>query len=110
MCVCEQWLELVLGWLSKVFVSEVHADCLAPAPSAPSPSCVQAARSVSPVLKQWRCHMHKFFCRIYVNMRIEELFSIIRGVIENSVYSCCGEVEMFDFCPCKYVYMHKFIK
>lgn len=23
--------------------------------------------------------MHQFFCRIYVNMRIEELFSIIRG-------------------------------
>lgn len=26
--------------------------------------------------------MHQFFCRIYVNMRIEELFSIIRGAGE----------------------------
>lgn len=83
---CEQWLELVLGWLSKVFASEVHTDGLAPAPSASSPSSVQAAQSASPVLKQWRCHMHQFFCRIYVNMRIEELFSIIRGAIEKSAY------------------------
>lgn len=61
-CFCEQWLELVLGWLSKVFTSEAAG----------------AGRSGA-VLKQWRCHMHQFFCRIYVNMRIEELFSIIRG-------------------------------
>ena len=27
--------------------------------------------------------MHQFFCRIYVNMRIEELFSIIRGEFLN---------------------------
>jgi len=31
------------------------------------------------LLQRWHCHMHQFFCRIYVNMRIEELFSIIRG-------------------------------
>ncbi|MGH0182269.1 UNVERIFIED_CONTAM: hypothetical protein FKN15_008867 [Acipenser sinensis] len=29
-------------------------------------------------LKRWRCHMHSFFYLIYVSMRIEELFSIIR--------------------------------
>uniref|UniRef100_A0A8C8D2X4 Anaphase-promoting complex subunit 2 n=1 Tax=Oncorhynchus tshawytscha TaxID=74940 RepID=A0A8C8D2X4_ONCTS len=35
------------------------------------------------VLQRWRCHMHQFFCRIYVNMRIEELFSIIRDFPES---------------------------
>lgn len=87
MCVCEQWLELVLGWLSKVFASEADRDGLVPAPGAPgAPSApgaprVQAGQPASSVLKQWRCHMHQFFCRIYVNMRIEELFSIIRGEV-----------------------------
>ncbi|XP_010771766.1 anaphase-promoting complex subunit 2-like, partial [Notothenia coriiceps] len=86
----QTWLELVLGWLSKVFASEAEKDGLVPAPGAPSTPSVpsthslQAGQPGSSVLKQWRCHMHQFFCRIYVNMRIEELFSIIRGETENS--------------------------
>lgn len=83
---CEQWLELVLGWLSKVFASEAGEDGPVPVPSAPidpSFNSLQAGQPASPVLKQWRCHMHQFFCRIYVNMRIEELFSIIRGQRES---------------------------
>lgn len=72
----EQWLELVLGWLSKVFASEADGDGTVSAPSVPS---LQEGQPANSVLKQWRCHMHQFFCRIYVNMRIEELFSIIRG-------------------------------
>ncbi|KAJ0058438.1 hypothetical protein NL108_014632, partial [Boleophthalmus pectinirostris] len=45
------------------------------------------------VLKQWRCHMHQFFCRIYVNMRIEELFSIIRDFPESK-----PAIEDLKFC------------
>lgn len=90
--VCEQWLELVLGWLSKVFTSKVHTDGSVPSPSAPS---VQASQSASSILKQWRCHMHQFFCRIYVNMRIEELFSIIRGARKKSAYFISKYPSMF---------------
>ncbi|KAK2832959.1 hypothetical protein Q5P01_016848 [Channa striata] len=92
----QEWLELVLGWLSKVFASEVHTDnlILAPsAPSAPSPPSIQVGQSGSSVLKQWRCHMHQFFCRIYVNMRIEELFSIIRDFPESK-----AAIEDLKFC------------
>uniref|UniRef100_A0AAQ5YV39 Anaphase-promoting complex subunit 2 n=1 Tax=Amphiprion ocellaris TaxID=80972 RepID=A0AAQ5YV39_AMPOC len=42
---------------------------------------------------QWRCHMHQFFCRIYVNMRIEELFSIIRDFPESK-----AAIEDLKFC------------
>lgn len=81
---CEQWLELVLGWLSKVFASEADGDVSALGfPSIPS---VQDGQPANSVLKQWRCHMHQFFCRIYVNMRIEELFSIIRGQLESALF------------------------
>lgn len=86
----QEWLELVLGWLSKVFASEADRDGLVPAPSAPS---IQAGQSGSSVLKQWRCHMHQFFCRIYVNMRIEELFSIIRDFPESK-----AAIEDLKFC------------
>lgn len=78
----EQWLELVLGWLSKVFASEADGDAPVSAlafPSIHSIPSVPDGQPANSVLKQWRCHMHQFFCRIYVNMRIEELFSIIRG-------------------------------
>lgn len=75
----EQWLELVLGWLSKVFASEAGGDGPEPSPISPSAPSAASLQPTSPILKQWRCHMHQFFCRIYVNMRIEELFSIIRG-------------------------------
>ncbi|XP_060882494.1 anaphase-promoting complex subunit 2 [Labrus mixtus] len=99
----QEWLELVLGWLSKVFVSEADGDGLtstptAPttpttAPSVPSAPSVQAGQSGSSILKQWRCHMHQFFCRIYVNMRIEELFSIIRDFPESK-----AAIEDLKFC------------
>uniref|UniRef100_A0AAQ5Y6I6 Anaphase-promoting complex subunit 2 n=1 Tax=Amphiprion ocellaris TaxID=80972 RepID=A0AAQ5Y6I6_AMPOC len=67
----QEWLELVLGWLRKVFASEAEGDGLVP----------------------WRCHMHQFFCRIYVNMRIEELFSIIRDFPESK-----AAIEDLKFC------------
>lgn len=56
-----QWLEKVNGWLSKVFLSQTQS------------------LEGDATLKRWRCHMHSFFYLIYVSMRIEELFSIIRG-------------------------------
>ncbi|KAI3359966.1 hypothetical protein L3Q82_013850, partial [Scortum barcoo] len=82
----QEWLELVLGWLSKVFATEADRDGPASAPGAPE-------RPTSSVLKQWRCHMHQFFCRIYVNMRIEELFSIIRDFPESK-----AAIEDLKFC------------
>ncbi|XP_023256898.1 anaphase-promoting complex subunit 2 [Seriola lalandi dorsalis] len=95
----QEWLELVLGWLSKVFASEADTEGPVPAPSIPSvpstPSApsIQAGQPTSPILKQWRCHMHQFFCRIYVNMRIEELFSIIRDFPESK-----AAIEDLKFC------------
>uniref|UniRef100_A0A3Q2ZNH6 Anaphase-promoting complex subunit 2 n=1 Tax=Kryptolebias marmoratus TaxID=37003 RepID=A0A3Q2ZNH6_KRYMA len=73
----QEWLELVLGWLSKVFSSEGGG----------------VAPILASVMKQWRCHMHHFFCRIYVNMRIEELFSIIRDFPESK-----AAIEDLKFC------------
>ncbi|CAK6981823.1 anaphase-promoting complex subunit 2, partial [Scomber scombrus] len=107
----QEWLELVLGWLSKVFASEADGDAPAPAPITPTtpitpitpmtpmtpmtPSSMQVGQSSSgsSVLKQWRCHMHQFFCRIYVNMRIDELFSIIRDFPESK-----AAIEDLKFC------------
>ncbi|TDH03354.1 hypothetical protein EPR50_G00162310 [Perca flavescens] len=89
----QKWLELVLGWLSKVFASEVDREGVVPVPSVPSVPSIQAGQPGSSVLKQWRCHMHQFFCRIYVNMRIEELFSIIRDFPESK-----AAIEDLKFC------------
>ncbi|KAM3597186.1 uncharacterized protein V6R79_001101 [Siganus canaliculatus] len=92
----QEWLELVLGWLSKVFASEADGDGSVPAPITPivpSAPSIQAGQPTSSVLKQWRCHMHQFFCRIYVNMRIEELFSIIRDFPESK-----AAIEDLKFC------------
>uniref|UniRef100_A0A3Q2DNY0 Anaphase promoting complex subunit 2 n=1 Tax=Cyprinodon variegatus TaxID=28743 RepID=A0A3Q2DNY0_CYPVA len=87
----QEWLELVLGWLGKVFDSNGDRDAeVPPAPSSPS---VRSSQPASSVLKQWRCHMHQFFCRIYVNMRIEELFSIIRDFPESK-----PAIEDLKFC------------
>ncbi|XP_058508779.1 anaphase-promoting complex subunit 2 [Solea solea] len=80
----QEWLELVLGWLSKVFASEADTNGPVRSPSVPS---------ASSILKQWRCHMHQFFCRIYVNMRIEELFGIIRDFPESK-----AAIEDLKFC------------
>ncbi|XP_075897568.1 anaphase-promoting complex subunit 2 [Nelusetta ayraudi] len=103
----QEWLELVLGWLSKVFASEAAGDGpgpgprpgLAPGPG-PGPTPIISStpstanpQLMSPILKQWRCHMHQFFCRIYVNMRIEELFSIIRDFPESK-----AAIEDLKFC------------
>ncbi|KAK5855782.1 hypothetical protein PBY51_007424 [Eleginops maclovinus] len=65
----QTWLELVLGWLSKVFASEAEKDGLVPAPGAP------------------------VLLPIYVNMRIEELFSIIRDFPESK-----AAIEDLKFC------------
>ncbi|CAB1423140.1 unnamed protein product [Pleuronectes platessa] len=90
----QEWLELVLGWLSKVFASKADADGTTPSiPCTPSAPSAQAGQPGSSILKQWRCHMHQFFCRIYVNMRIEELFSIIRDFPESK-----AAIEDLKFC------------
>ncbi|XP_057716916.1 anaphase-promoting complex subunit 2 [Corythoichthys intestinalis] len=72
----QEWLELVVGWLGQVFSGQEAGDGTA-----------------GSVLKQWRCHMHQFFCRIYVNMRIEELFSIIRDFPESK-----AAIQDLKFC------------
>ncbi|XP_028268088.1 anaphase-promoting complex subunit 2 [Parambassis ranga] len=93
----QEWLELVLGWLSKVFASEADGATSAAEVSmtlsAPSGLSSQAGQPASSILKQWRCYMHQFFCRIYVNMRIEELFSIIRDFPESK-----AAIEDLKFC------------
>lgn len=60
-----QWIEKVIGWLSRVFLQD--------GPSA------RSSPEASSTMKRWRCHVQRFFYRIYASMRIEELFSIIRG-------------------------------
>ncbi|XP_056144317.1 anaphase-promoting complex subunit 2 [Lampris incognitus] len=77
----QKWLELVLSWLSRVFASEPGGSCSVSTPS--DFFSGEAGQPANTLLQQWRCHMHKFFCRIYVNMRIEELFSIIRDFPES---------------------------
>uniref|UniRef100_A0A8C1FG76 Anaphase-promoting complex subunit 2 n=2 Tax=Cyprinus carpio TaxID=7962 RepID=A0A8C1FG76_CYPCA len=69
------WLGQVLGWLSRVFASKVEEV------------------GTNALLQRWHCHMHQFFCRIYVNMRIEELFSIIRDFPES-----IPAIEDLKFC------------
>uniref|UniRef100_A0A1A7WQN9 Anaphase-promoting complex subunit 2 n=1 Tax=Iconisemion striatum TaxID=60296 RepID=A0A1A7WQN9_9TELE len=87
----QEWLELVLGWLSKVFASE--ANEATPVPAAPIETSIQGIQPASSIMKQWRCHMHQFFCRIYANMRIEELFGIIRDFPESK-----AAIEDLKFC------------
>ena len=60
-----QWIERVVGWLGKVFLQDGPSR-----PTSPEPG---------PTLRRWRCHVQRFFYRIYAGLRIEELFSIIRG-------------------------------
>lgn len=60
-----QWIERVVGWLGKVFLQEGPAR----------PASPEAGNT----LRRWRCHVQRFFYRIYASLRIEELFSIIRG-------------------------------
>uniref|UniRef100_A0A8C9STQ4 Anaphase-promoting complex subunit 2 n=2 Tax=Scleropages formosus TaxID=113540 RepID=A0A8C9STQ4_SCLFO len=83
----QEWLEHVLGWLSRVFVSEAGGSSVRAALGSPT------GQPGNTVLQRWRCHMHQFFCRIYVNMRIEELFSIIRDFPESK-----PAIEDLKFC------------
>ncbi|XP_053474021.1 anaphase-promoting complex subunit 2 isoform X1 [Ictalurus furcatus] len=83
-----EWLEQVLGWLSRVFASEVGE---AGSNTLPTDGMLDYVGST--ILQRWRCHMQQFFCRIYVNMRIEELFSIIRDFPEST-----PAVEDLKFC------------
>ncbi|XP_062844719.1 anaphase-promoting complex subunit 2 [Trichomycterus rosablanca] len=84
----ENWLEKVLDWLGRVFASEVGETSTSPLLMDGKPNPPGSA-----ILQRWRCHMHQFFCRIYVNMRIEELFSIIRDFPES-----LPAVEDLKFC------------
>ncbi|XP_059956609.1 anaphase-promoting complex subunit 2 isoform X2 [Mesoplodon densirostris] len=59
-----KWIERVVGWLGKVFLQD--------GPSRP------ASPEAGSTLRRWRCHVQRFFYRIYASLRIEELFSIIR--------------------------------
>lgn len=61
----QQWIERVVGWLGKVFLQD--------GPARP------ASPEASSTLRRWRCHVQRFFYRVYASLRIEELFSIIRG-------------------------------
>uniref|UniRef100_A0A8C8EQQ8 Anaphase-promoting complex subunit 2 n=1 Tax=Oncorhynchus tshawytscha TaxID=74940 RepID=A0A8C8EQQ8_ONCTS len=80
----QEWLELVLGWLSRVFASDVGGvSGLGTVPNGTGSGAGVVGQPANAVLQRWRCHMHQFFCRIYVNMRIEELFSIIRDFPES---------------------------
>ncbi|XP_069729188.1 anaphase-promoting complex subunit 2-like [Phaenicophaeus curvirostris] len=75
----QEWIEKVIGWLSRVFLQD--------SPSARSSS------EASSTLKRWRCHVQRWFYRIYASMRIEELFSIIRDFPESK-----PAVEDLKFC------------
>uniref|UniRef100_A0A8C9ERC1 Anaphase-promoting complex subunit 2 n=1 Tax=Pavo cristatus TaxID=9049 RepID=A0A8C9ERC1_PAVCR len=74
-----QWIEKVLGWLSRVFLQD-------------GPLARPSAEASS-TLKRWRCHVQRFFYRIYASMLIEELFSIIRDFPESK-----PAVEDLKFC------------
>lgn len=82
------WLGQVLGWLSRVFASKVEE-----VGSDATPTNSKTGQPTSALLQRWHCHMHQFFCRIYVNMRIEELFSIIRDFPES-----IPAIEDLKFC------------
>lgn len=69
-----QWIEKVLGWLSRVFLQD-------------GPLARPSAEASS-TLRRWRCHVQRFFYRIYASMLIEELFSIIRGRCHPSFAVC----------------------
>ncbi|KAI7812855.1 anaphase-promoting complex subunit 2 [Triplophysa rosa] len=83
-----EWLEQILGWLSRVFTSKVEEAC-----HNAMPTDENTGQPANPLLHRWHCHMHQFFCRIYVNMRIEELFSIIRDFPES-----IPAIEDLKFC------------
>nr|XP_023398427.1 anaphase-promoting complex subunit 2 isoform X3 [Loxodonta africana] len=59
-----KWIERVVGWLGKAFLQDGPAR----------PASPEAGHT----LRRWRCHVQRFFYRVYAGMRIQELFSIIR--------------------------------
>ncbi|OCT66856.1 anaphase-promoting complex subunit 2 [Xenopus laevis] len=75
----QEWIEKVIGWLSKVFLQDGTVP-----PTTPETSCT---------LKRWRCHVQRFFYRLYASMRIEELFNIIRDFPESK-----PAIEDLKFC------------
>ncbi|XP_030391697.1 anaphase-promoting complex subunit 2 [Gopherus evgoodei] len=75
----QEWIEKVIGWLSRVFLQDS--------------SMANSTPEASSTLKRWRCHVQRFFYRIYASMRIEELFSIIRDFPESK-----PAVEDLKFC------------
>uniref|UniRef100_A0A8C5C3B4 Anaphase-promoting complex subunit 2 n=1 Tax=Gadus morhua TaxID=8049 RepID=A0A8C5C3B4_GADMO len=95
----DEWLELVFGWLDRVFASTEEEGAAGspqgwtPQGWTPTLGPGAAVRGSGSMLEQWRRHMHQFFCRVYVNMRIEELFSIIRDFPESK-----PAIEDLKFC------------
>ncbi|XDV20024.1 hypothetical protein PO909_025408 [Leuciscus waleckii] len=83
-----RWLGQVLGWLSRVFASKVEE-----VGNDATTTDGKTGQPINALLQRWHCHMHQFFCRIYVNMRIEELFSIIRDFPES-----IPAIEDLKFC------------
>ncbi|XP_059850337.1 anaphase-promoting complex subunit 2 [Hypanus sabinus] len=66
----EEWLETkVICWLSMVFLQKA--------------SIKSASPQTSSTLQRWRIHLQFFLYQVYANMRIEELFSIIRDFPES---------------------------
>ncbi|XP_032994000.1 anaphase-promoting complex subunit 2 [Lacerta agilis] len=68
----QEWIERVIGWVGWVFLQEGGAEA---------------------ALRRWRCHVQRFFYRLYTAMRIEELFSIIRDFPESK-----PAIEDLKFC------------
>ncbi|KAM8934690.1 anaphase-promoting complex subunit 2 isoform 1-T1 [Pelodytes ibericus] len=75
----QEWIEKVIGWLSKVFLQDGAAP-----PSTPESGST---------LKRWRCHVQRFFYHLYASMRISELFSIIRDFPDSK-----PAIEDLKFC------------
>ncbi|XP_068020284.1 anaphase-promoting complex subunit 2 [Melanerpes formicivorus] len=75
----QEWIEKVIGWLSRVFLQR--------------DPWARSAPEASSTLRRWRCHVQRFFYRIYASMRIEELFSIIRDFPDSK-----PAVEDLKFC------------
>ncbi|XP_075041569.1 anaphase-promoting complex subunit 2 [Mixophyes fleayi] len=78
----QEWIETVIGWLSKVF-----------RPDGAPPSSHPSSAESSSTLKRWRCHVQRFFYRLYASMRIDELFCIIRDFPDSK-----PAIEDLKFC------------
>lgn len=74
-----------------MFTSKVEEAC-----DNAMPTDENTGQQANPLLHRWHCHMHQFFCRIYVNMRIEELFSIIRGEVLGALLKVILAMWFYD--------------